>query len=45
MSTYEPLIAYPEGCISGSFVRRVKRFSVEILVENESVWIHSNNTG
>ena len=45
MSTHEPLISYPEGCIAGSFVRRVKRFSVEIIVDGESVWIHSNNTG
>ncbi|WP_430734861.1 DNA/RNA nuclease SfsA [Halodesulfovibrio aestuarii] len=45
MSVEEPLILYPEGCIVGSFVRRVKRFSVEILVDGESVWIHSNNTG
>ncbi|MCT4535313.1 DNA/RNA nuclease SfsA [Halodesulfovibrio sp.] len=45
MSSLEPLILYPEGCIAGSFVRRVKRFSVEILVNGESVWIHSNNTG
>ncbi|SIO38354.1 DNA/RNA nuclease SfsA [Halodesulfovibrio marinisediminis] len=45
MYIQEPLISYPKGCISGSFVRRVKRFSVEILVEGESVWIHSNNTG
>lgn len=45
MSIREPLISYPDGCIAGSFVRRVKRFSVEILVDGESVWIHSNNTG
>lgn len=45
MSIHEPLISYPEGCIAGSFVRRVKRFSVEIIVDGESVWIHSNNTG
>ncbi|OBQ50175.1 DNA/RNA nuclease SfsA [Halodesulfovibrio spirochaetisodalis] len=45
MSSSEPLISYPQGCIAGSFVRRVKRFSVEIEVEGESVWIHSNNTG
>ncbi|MCG8533446.1 MAG: DNA/RNA nuclease SfsA [Desulfovibrionales bacterium] len=45
MSSKRPLIAYPKGCVAGSFVRRVKRFSVEIMVEGESVWIHSNNTG
>lgn len=41
----EPLIPYPAGCITGSFVRRVKRFSVEVLHEEQSVWIHSNNSG
>ena len=41
----QPLLQYPEGCIVGEFVRRVKRFSVEITVQGEPVWIHSNNTG
>ena len=40
-----PLIPFPSGCITGSFVRRVKRFSVEIVHNGESVWVHSNNSG
>lgn len=40
-----PLIPYPSGCVTGKFVRRVKRFSVEMIHNGEPVWIHSNNSG
>jgi sugar fermentation stimulation protein A len=44
-----PLIAFPRGCITGTFIRRVKRFSVEMETAGagtpERVWIHSNNSG
>ncbi len=40
-----PLLPFPSGCITGAFVRRVKRFSVEMRYRDESVWIHSNNSG
>ncbi|MFV0421005.1 DNA/RNA nuclease SfsA [Oleidesulfovibrio sp.] len=44
-----PLLPFPRGCAVGAFVRRVKRFSVEIEMSGEngpeSVWIHSNNSG
>lgn len=42
---HHPLIPFPEGCVIGTFKQRVKRFSVEIDVNGESVWIHSNNSG
>lgn len=41
----KPLLPLPEGCIVGRFVRRVKRFSVELDCNGETVWVHSNNSG
>lgn len=41
----QPLIPYPPACVIGRFVRRQKRFSVEIATESGEVWIHSNNSG
>lgn len=43
--TAKPLIPFPQGCITGAFVRRVKRFSVEIVHNGRSEWVHSNNSG
>lgn len=40
-----PLIPFPPDCVTGRFVRRQKRFSVEIALDSGSVWIHSNNSG
>lgn len=40
-----PLLPYPAGCVTGAFVRRVKRFSVEMTCAGEPVWVHSNNSG
>lgn len=39
------LIPLPAGCVQGIFLRRVKRFSVEIRLGKESVWAHCNNSG
>lgn len=47
----QPLVPFPPQCITGRFVRRHKRFSVAITVEDSppespaEVWIHSNNSG
>lgn len=40
-----PLLPYPPACLAGRFIRRHKRFSVEVLSGNGPVWIHSNNSG
>ncbi len=40
-----PLLPFPPGCVVGRFVRRVKRFSVELELDGESLWVHSNNSG
>jgi len=39
------LIKFPTNCIQGQFVRRVKRFSVEVDYQNKRIWAHTNNTG
>lgn len=41
----QPLIMFPPACVVGRFVRRQKRFSVEIVADSGPVWIHSNNSG
>jgi sugar fermentation stimulation protein A len=40
-----PLLPFPPGCVVGRFVRRVKRFSVELELDGEPLWVHSNNSG
>lgn len=40
-----PLLPLPQDCILGSFVQRRKRFSVELALHGEPVWVHSNNSG
>ncbi|MDD4701456.1 MAG: DNA/RNA nuclease SfsA [Desulfovibrio sp.] len=40
-----PLLPLPADCIVGSFVQRRKRFSVELILHGEPVWVHSNNSG
>lgn len=35
----------PQGCVIGSFVQRRKRFSVELRLNGEELWVHSNNSG
>lgn len=39
------LLPLPKGCIRGSFIRRVKRFSVEFEHDGQILWAHSNNSG
>lgn len=47
------LLPYPKGCVQGHFLRRVKRFSVEMELppnedtasHSETIWTHSNNSG
>lgn len=41
----KPLLPFPPACVTGRFLRRQKRFSVEISTTNGPVWIHSNNSG
>ncbi len=41
----KPLVSYPEGCVVGLFLRRHKRFSVAVEINDEEVWVHSNNSG
>lgn len=40
-----PLLPLPQGCVIGSFVQRRKRFSVELQLNGEELWVHSNNSG
>lgn len=39
------LLPFPPGCVSASFLRRVKRFSVEAAVDGGALWAHTNNSG
>ena len=41
----EILLPFDATCIEGTFVQRYKRFSVEILAQGQSMWVHSNNSG
>lgn len=43
--TSPPLLPLPQNCIVGCFVQRRKRFSVELTLHGEPVWVHSNNSG
>ena len=40
-----PLLPLTQGCVVGRFIRRYKRFSVEMLLDGQNVWVHSNNSG
>ena len=40
-----PLLALPRDCRVAAFVRRVKRFSVELETGEGPLWAHSNNSG
>lgn len=39
------IIYFPKGCVIGRFVKRYKRFFVNVLVDGEEVVAHTNNTG
>ena len=41
----EPLLPHAPGCRVAAFVRRVKRFSVELVTNEGPLWAHSNNSG
>lgn len=41
----KPLISYPDGCRKAIFIRRYKRFTVEAMLDDEVVGVHTNNTG
>ena len=40
-----PLLAFPPGCRVGRLVRREKRFSMLVEMDDGTVWAHTNNTG
>ncbi|WP_297219043.1 DNA/RNA nuclease SfsA [uncultured Desulfovibrio sp.] len=40
-----PLLPFSAPCVCGRFLRRYRRFSVEMRLQGEAVWIHSNNSG
>lgn len=40
-----PLLPLPSGCVVGRFIKRYKRFSVEMRLGDQTVWVHSNNSG
>ena len=40
-----PLLPLPQDCVVGNFVQRRKRFSVELALNGEPLWVHSNNSG
>lgn len=41
----EPLILFPEEILMGRFLRREKRFLVQMETEKGSLWVHCNNSG
>lgn len=41
----DPLLPFPPECVIGAFVQRRKRFSVELRLNGEQLWVHSNNSG
>ena len=44
-SSEGPLLPFEGPCISGTFVKRVKRFSVALETGAGTLWVHSNNSG
>lgn len=38
-------VPLPEYCLSADFIRRIKRFSVELEKDGERIWAHTNNSG
>lgn len=38
-------VPLPSGCVRAQFIRRVKRFSVELEKNGTRIWAHTNNTG
>ena len=44
MMKQKPIIIY-ENAVPGSFVRRINRFTAEILIDGETELVHVKNTG
>ena len=40
-----PLLPFEGPCLAGTFLQRVKRFSVALETGAETIWVHSNNSG
>lgn len=40
-----PLLPFSPSCLQGRFLRREKRFLVEVALGTTELWIHSNNSG
>lgn len=40
-----PLLTFPDGCLTARFRRREKRFLVEVETRRERFWVHCNNSG
>jgi sugar fermentation stimulation protein A len=40
-----PLLFFPPASVLGTFIRRVKRFSVEFDFNGRRLWAHTNNSG
>lgn len=46
MTVNAPILhSLPGGCICAEFIRRIKRFSVELRLHGKTVWAHTNNSG
>lgn len=43
--TESPLITFPPGTRCARFLRRDKRFLVQVETEGNAFWVHSNNSG
>ncbi|HOV85286.1 MAG TPA: DNA/RNA nuclease SfsA [Syntrophobacteraceae bacterium] len=41
----DPLLVFPRGSFSARFVRREKRFRVEVETQEGRTWVHCNNSG
>ena len=41
----EPLLPFPSGTLEASFLRREKRFLVEVETRQGALWVHCNNSG
>lgn len=40
-----PLLPLPDGCRQAVFLRRHKRFSIELEMDGRTVWVHCNDSG
>lgn len=44
-SSNDPLILFPKGSTQGIFIKREKRFRVQVETQEGLVWAHCNNSG